>query len=100
MKTSPTRQTLLIFAFSFAALLIAFGAADSPKLSIQRSTDVNQLSWPGTLRKADGSISRPFFELQRSADLRQWKPFGERLRAPVTATDQILSITPPLSDSL
>jgi hypothetical protein len=100
MKTKPIRLTGIIALLSFVPLSLAFAAEAPPQLSTHRSAAVNELSWPATIRKPDGSIVRPFFELQRSTGLRQWKPFGERLRAPVNATDQVLSTTAPASEPL
>jgi hypothetical protein len=56
-------------------------AEETTRLTIRHSGGINQLSWPGTTGKADGSMIRPLFEVQRSPDLRSWQPFGERLRA-------------------
>ena len=39
-----------------------------------------ELSWKGSRERSDGSMIRPYFELQRSEDLRHWTPFGERLQ--------------------
>jgi hypothetical protein len=51
------------------------------KLSVVRSGTAIELSWPSTVQKPDGSIIRPYFEIQRSSDLLHWQPIGERLRA-------------------
>src|SRR5438270_358721 len=53
-----------------------------PRLSVARTGAGVELSWPGVRQKADGSTERPYFELQRSGDLRRWEPVGQRLRAP------------------
>jgi len=44
-----------------------------PKLSVSRTNAALKLSWPGTRIAADGCTVRPYFELQRSPDLRLWQ---------------------------
>jgi len=50
-----------------------------------------ELSWPAVHPHADGGVARPWFELQRSTDLRTWEPLGERVRAGSTAPDEFLT---------
>src|SRR5439155_7252219 len=64
-----------------------------PILSLQRSSAGLQLSWPGTIQRADHTTLRPYFELQHSSSLLDWQPVGERVRAPQTVTDSVLSLT-------
>jgi hypothetical protein len=72
-----------------------FSSAEEPaKLSVVRSDAGVELSWPATVQAQDGSIIRPYFELQQSADLLHWQPIGERLRA--TAPTPGLSLSAPL----
>src|SRR5712692_1746436 len=66
-------------------------ASEPPKLSVVRSGTGLALSWPATVQRPDGSIIRPYFELQRSTDLQHWQPIGERQRAAAAAPDQSLS---------
>src|SRR5262245_53331654 len=68
-------------------------AGEAPALSITRSNAGLELSWPATIRQADGSQVRPYFELQRSVDLQRWQPFGERLRAPTATPGEALRAT-------
>lgn len=65
----------------FVALANLSGAEAAVRVAVERSADGLELSWPGTVAQADGSIGRPYFELQRSQDLRLWQPVGERQRA-------------------
>src|SRR5262249_27043035 len=58
-------------AFAVAALLtLSLGAvAGEPStLSLHRSRTALELTWHGVTLSADGSVQRPYFELQRSAD--------------------------------
>jgi hypothetical protein len=69
-----------------------FSSAEEPaKLTLVRSDTGVELSWPATLQGQDGSIIRPYFELQRSTDLLHWQPIGERLRAAAPPLGQSLS---------
>lgn len=58
-----------------------------------------QLSWPATAQRADGSVERPYFELQRFVDLQRWEPVGERQRSLGASLGQMLSVTQPLDGS-
>ena len=69
-------------------------AEESAKLSVVRSDTGVELSWPATVQGQDGSIVRPYFEVQRSTDLLHWQPIGERLRA--SAPTLGLSLSAPL----
>src|SRR5688500_9222446 len=82
------RSTVLIVVFlSCPGLLLG---SDAPELSISRKDSTVELSWPAAFRTADGAITRPFFELDRSADLQKWTPFGERLRDAKATEDTTL----------
>src|SRR5262245_21502665 len=59
-----------------------------------------ELSWAATVRKPDGSIIRPYFELQRSTDLQHWQPVGERLRAADQTPEQLLAAPVALGEPL
>src|SRR6266536_2008909 len=63
------------------------------RLSASHSNAGLELSWPATAQKADGSVVRPHFELQRTFDLQRWQPIGQRQRAATTAPGQTLSMT-------
>ncbi|MCI0536624.1 MAG: hypothetical protein L0Z50_15500 [Verrucomicrobiales bacterium] len=100
MKTRPSKRALLVLTLN-TAVLSMLRAAEAPlKLSVHHSSNGNELTWPATIRKLDGSIVRPFFELQGSTDLRSWLPLGERLRAPEARNGQVLSVTPPATEAL
>lgn len=85
--------------FPLTLLLTLLTAIPSPagepvQMSMRRAGPGLELSWPATQPQADGSVLRPFFELQRSADLTHWKPLGERQRAAAaTAPGAALSVT-------
>ena len=84
------------FFARFAARAIAVAldtmAEDSPRISVVGSGADLDLSWPGTIKSADGAIVHPYFELQRSLDLRRWEPVGERQRARATQLDQQVAL--------
>ena len=63
------------------------------RLSASHSNAGLELSWPATAQKSDGSVVRPYFELQRTFDLQRWQPIGERQRAAATAPGQTLNMT-------
>ena len=64
-------------AFALANLMSSKVTADGPaRLSVLRSNAGLELSWPATVPKADGSVVRPYFELQRTFDLQRWEPIG------------------------
>ena len=63
------------------------------RLSASHSRAGLELSWPATAQKADGSLVRPYFELQRTFDLQRWQPIGERRRAAASAPGQTLNMT-------
>src|SRR5262245_2351767 len=74
-------------AFVLAALLtlsLRAGAGEQQTLSLHRSRTALELSWHGVTLSADGSVQRPYFELQRSVDLQHWQPIGQRLQAAAT----------------
>jgi hypothetical protein len=77
----------LVFAFCGAFSL----AADDlkPVLSVHRSAGGYEFTWPSSLKDSSGNIIRPYFELQQSSDLQNWRAVGERLRA--NAPDELLS---------
>jgi len=68
-------------------------AQGPPRLSV-RPTDAGiELSWPAAQKQPDGTLVSPYFELQRSADLRQWQPVGERMRGAAAAPGDVLRFT-------
>ena len=76
------------------AVLVALTAMsqERTRLSASHSNAGLELSWPATPPKADGSVARPYFELQRTFDLQRWQPIGERQRAAITAPGQTLNM--------
>jgi hypothetical protein len=74
--------------------------ADAPPLSLRRSNDALDLSWPATTHHVDGSVVRPSFEVQRSLDLRLWRPLAEPLRAGADTTESALHLTLDPRESL
>jgi hypothetical protein len=81
-----------------SALLIAtkLWAEEPLRLSLKSSNAGLELSWPAAIQKTDGSVVRPYFELQRTSDLLQWEPVGERQRAPTATLGQSLGATQAL----
>src|SRR5438105_4960309 len=98
MKAHLNWTHSVLLALSLIAL--ESKAGERSRLTIGESNSNLQLSWPAITAKPDGSLDRPFFEVQRSTDLRNWHPFAERMRAPVNTADQTLSVTPPGSGPL
>src|SRR5258708_6174258 len=91
---------MLICGAAVGCVAVFSSLADAlPKLSVSRTNAALKLSWPGTLKAADGSIVRPYFELQRSGDLQHWQPIGERQRAAMPALDQSLGAALALDTS-
>ena len=88
-----TLSVLLVLLITFAAR-----ADEPPPLSLRLDGLGLELSWPATQAQSDGSVLRPYFELQRSADLTHWEPFGERLRVATIAPGTELSVTAPFDD--
>src|SRR5689334_2558717 len=104
MNEPRSRQRLQLSLMRTAQMLICGAAvgcvavftslADAlPKLSVSRTNAALNLSWPGTLKATDGSIVRPYFELQRSGDLQHWQPIGERQHAAATEPAPSLGTT-------
>ena len=80
---------------ALTVLLTSVAVAGEPTLlSFHRAGVGLKLSWPATEQRADGTLVRPYFELQRSRDLQLWQPVGERQRATAAATPgQSLNLT-------
>src|SRR5262245_13491733 len=89
----------LFAGFVLMKLLVLNVPADEPpRLSVKRSNAGLELSWPATVQKTNGSVVRPYFELQRTFDFQRWEPIGERQRT-LTATPRLsLSAMHPLDD--
>ncbi len=67
------------------------GFAQSPPLTFRPTGARIKLDWQATLQQADGSVRRPYFELQYSTNLTVWQPFSERQRATASALGESLS---------
>jgi hypothetical protein len=88
------KQTSLVFAIIIAfANAVGLRAQEATKLSATRANAGLQLSWPAKVQKADGSVVRPYFELQRTFDFQRWEPIGERQRAGAATPGQSLGAT-------
>src|SRR4051794_37889413 len=94
-----TTQMFICCAALGCGAVFTSAAGELPKLDVSRTDAALKLSWPGTLKAADGSIVRPYFELQRSGDLQYWQPIGERQRAATPALDQSLGAALALDTS-
>ena len=58
---------MLICCAAMGCVAVFTGLVDGlPNLSVSRTNGALKLSWPGTMKAADGSTFRPYFELQRS----------------------------------
>src|SRR5438094_553901 len=93
MRSLQSALIALAMPFAFPAL-----SQESTRLSVGHSSAGLELSWPATVQKADGSVIRPYFELQRTFDLYRWQPIGERQRARTTTPGQSLSAPQPLDN--
>jgi hypothetical protein len=100
MKARTTeRKHMNRIAFLFPAIAMAnvialqVGAGEAPGLTFGCSNRGLELSWPATIQKTNGSIVRPYFELQRTFDFQRWAPIGERQRALAATPGQSLSAT-------
>lgn len=96
MKTSYVLAIgLLLLEFQVLALKTIGAESVRPQLEFKRTPAGQELQWPGTIR-TNGSIIRPYFEVQTSPDLRQWTPLGQRLRASSTTPDASLNLVPDI----
>ena len=64
-----------------------------PRRDAHRPGDAGSSSDSNRIQQADGSVARPYFELQRSFDLWRWQPIGERERAATQTPGQNLHAT-------
>ena len=97
-KLKDMKMNTIPFVGLFLANLVAVYAVaqEPPRLSASRSNAGLELAWPATVQKTNGSIVRPYFELQRTFDLQHWLPIGERQRAATATLGQSLSAIQPL----
>jgi hypothetical protein len=96
MKTTLITRTC--YATLVFAVVCVSPAAEPPKLILAPSATGVELSWPAAVPLPDGSIVRPYYEIQRSTDLQHWQPIGERLRAATPTLDQSLSASIGLTE--
>ena len=87
----------------FAAAVVAGSSMDlragnSPAVLLEKDLGTVRLSWPATQVDASGAVLRPYYQLLRSEDLRNWQPVGERLRASAAAPEARLAVTLPSAD--
>ena len=88
------RKGALSATIALAILLpLQARSQEARRLSAGHSDAGLELSWPATTQKADGSVARPYFELQRTFDLQRWEPIGERQRALTATLGQSLGAT-------
>jgi hypothetical protein len=95
-----TRTVILLGVLILHSAMASLFAQVPPQVTIDRGKAAFELSWPATFAGPNGESARPLFELQRSADLRQWRPFGERRRARAAGADQRLRATMPIDEPL
>ena len=91
---APFSVALIIGVVSVVVSVGTQAVGQQPSLSVELSTNGLQLSWPGSVRQNDGSIVRPYFELQRSIDLRSWRPIGQRHHAPADIERLLVQVAP------
>jgi hypothetical protein len=94
MNPPTCRRACALFVLAMTATFIP-GFAQAPPLAVRHSGAAFELSWPATQPQADGSVRRPYFELQRSDDLSRWQPLGERQRAATATPGVSLGATAP-----
>ena len=63
------------------------------KLTLSRDGPNLQIHWPSQSVGNGGTAVFPWFEVQRSTDLNQWQPLGERQRGSAALPDLSLSLT-------
>src|SRR5262245_45138000 len=90
------KRTLRKVALLACAGILTAAAQDSTRLLIHRTGAGLELSWPSGVQGADGSTVRPYFELQRTRDLRLWQPVSERQQA---VEELSLRLTLPLDQA-
>jgi hypothetical protein len=97
---APKNLSCAPFITTALASLVTLQALsqEGTRLSTSRSQARLELSWPATVQKADGSVGRPYFELQRSTDLEHWQPIGERQRAAAATGSPFLTATLALDE--
>jgi hypothetical protein len=62
------------------------------KLTLSRDGPNLQIHWPSQSVGNGGTAVFPWFEVQRSTDLKQWQPLGERQRGSAALPDLSLSL--------
>src|SRR5688572_21664316 len=96
MKTKlhqPGRE-ILSYGLIFLSL-VSVWAEEPPRLSLHPGGAGLVLSWPSTWQDPDVSTVCPYFELQRSIDLVNCEPLGERQRAASPEPGQTLTAMSP-----
>ena len=86
-RTSPRLASILTL---FAALFLAFVsplAAQPARLSVRHLVSSLELSWPLS------SPSNQYFEIQRSDNLLDWQPIGERLHPAGSDSNSLFAVT-------
>lgn len=69
-----------LIAAAVFAVGVLFSQGQSIQLEIQAHGPDLQLSWPGSVSLESGRRVYPVFQLEQSADFRQWQPVGTALR--------------------
>jgi hypothetical protein len=98
--TSRYARLIRSAAVALAGLLTFHSARCAPvRLSAERSSAGLEFSWPATLQNEDGSLTWPYFELQRTLDFQRWEPVGERQRAATGTAPSSLKATVTLNQA-
>lgn len=93
----PLLVLLAGFGIAVADALPSARAAEGPSLRLERAPAELHLAWPATRPRPDGSVGRPWFEVQFSPDLVSWQPTGQRVQAQGDAVDEELRLALPPS---
>jgi hypothetical protein len=100
MKTKLSVRIVAWFALGLGGAVAArVPGADGPPVSIRRTGPQVELSWPAAVQQPDNTVVRPYFELQRSADLQRWQTVGEQQRNPNALPGQSLNAALTPDDS-
>src|SRR5689334_22247640 len=90
MKLKLLRRRL----FCVAIVLVSSALGADAELNLHLRPDGKKWTvwWPARLIDGQGVQRLPTFQLQRSDDLKQWRPVGSPLQAKSGAADEVLSV--------
>src|SRR5690242_9800059 len=92
MKADPPLRHF--FAFLFACAVAQFAPAAEPfPLLLRPSGSRIELSWPAGLTNAGQPVVFPEYTIERSTDLKTWKPIGGKVRGIEGLSGPVLSLS-------